>query len=385
MGLILGLGGLMLAVHAYFYWRLVVGTGSSRRWRLVGGIVLAVLFLSLFGSLATQRTAAGPDLRPLHLTGMTWFAAVIYLVLVLVLAEVVRLVLLVVRRMRHLNAEPLRRRQFSRVAAATAGIVAVGTVGFGMTQAFGEVRVVRATIALPDLPEQFEGYRIALATDLHLGPISGRALTQDVVDAVNREDVDMVALVGDLSDGLPGDLSEATTPLGQLEASDGVLFTTGNHEYYSDAAAWRAAMPGLQVEALRNAAHPVERGDRRLLFAGINDATGEDFDDPADLQAALVDRRPDDTVVLLAHKPRQSAVAAAADVDLQLSGHTHGGQFWPFHLAVLAQQKTLAGAERVGDTQVWTSRGAGFWGPPIRVGAPPDISILTLTLTRGCS
>ena len=121
------------------------------------------------------------------------------------------------------------------------------------------------------------------------------------------------------------------------------------------------------------------RGDGRLYFAGINDYTGEDFGDPADLASALADRRSDDTVVLLAHQPRQAEMAAAAGIDLQLSGHTHGGQVWPFHYAVLTQQKTLAGLSRVGDTQVFTSRGAGFWGPPVRVRAPPDVSVLTLT------
>ncbi|WP_111765815.1 metallophosphoesterase [Nakamurella deserti] len=379
MGFLFGLGGLVLVVHLYLHWRLVASTGRSRRWRVTGAVVLGLLFAVLVTALATQRSGPLQQWTPLHFTGNTWLAGVLYLTLALLVGEVIRLVLLVVRRARRRPTDAARRLLLSRVVAVGAGAVATGVVGYGLTQAHGPIRVVRQTVTLPGLPPAFEGYRIALATDLHLGAISGRARTREVVDLVNAERVDVVTLVGDLSDGLPSTLVDATAPLTDLRAPDGILFTTGNHEYYSDAVAWREALPELRVEVLHNASHVVTRGDSRLFFAGINDYTGEEFGDPADLASALAQRRPDDTVVLLAHQPRQAAMAAAAGVDLQLAGHTHGGQVWPFHYAVLAQQKTLAGLSRVGDTQVFTSRGAGFWGPPVRVGAPPDVSVLTLT------
>jgi predicted MPP superfamily phosphohydrolase len=379
VGFLLGLGSVVLAAHLYLYWRLVASTGRSRGWRITGAVVLAVLFVVLFTAIATQRSGPLQQWTPLHFTGNVWLAAVLYLTLALWVGELVRLALRTSRAARHRPTDPGRRLVLSRAVAVAAGVVAAGVVGYGLTQAHGRIRVVQRTIALPGLPPAFEGYRIALATDLHLGALSGRARTQQVVDLINAEQVDVVALVGDLSDGLPSTLVDATEPLTALRAPDGILFTTGNHEYYSDAAAWRQALPALRVEVLHNASHIVTRGDRRLFFAGINDYTAEQFGDPADLTAALAGRRPDDTVVLLAHQPRQSTAAAAAGVHLQLSGHTHGGQLWPFHYAVLAQQKTLAGLSRVGDTQVFTSRGAGFWGPPVRVGAPPDVSVLTLT------
>lgn len=373
---VLGLGSVLLLAHAFLFRRLVWCTGTDRRWRIGGGVVLGVLFIVLLTSLAFQRTAAGRTLRTVHLVGMSWLAVVIYLGLLLILVQLVRLVVRLVRRG---PAEPAVRRMQARIAAVTTGLLTLGLVTYGMTQAFGAPRVVRATIAITDLPPQFEGYRIALVTDLHLGPVLGRGRTQQSVDLVNAEQVDTVALVGDLSDGYPDALADDIAPLGELAVPDGVLFTTGNHEYYSDADAWRRALPGLRVDVLRNTSRAVERDGARLLFAGINDATGETFGDPAELAPALADRRAGDTVVLLAHQPIQVAAASAADVDLQLSGHTHGGQFWPFHLIVQAQQGTLAGLEKVGDTQVFTSRGAGFWGPTIRVGAPPDVSIITLT------
>lgn len=379
MGFLFGLGGLLLVVHGYLYWRLVVSTGRSRRWRITGGVALGLLYAVLFTALATQRSGPWQQWTPLHATGNTWLAVVLYLAMVLLAGEVLRLVLLVVRTAGRRQTDPGRRLLFARGLAVAAGAIAVGVVGYGVTQALGRIRVARAAITVPGLPSAFEGYRIALATDLHLGALSGRGRTQTVVDLINAERVDLVGLVGDLSDGLPSTLAEATSPLTRLVAPDGILFTTGNHEYYSDATAWREALPELRVVVLHNASHPVVRGADRVLFAGINDYTGADFGDPADLDQALADRRDTDIVVLLAHQPRQADLAAAAGVDLQLSGHTHGGQLWPFHLAVLAQQGTLAGLSRRGDTQVWTSRGAGFWGPPVRVGAPPDISVLTLT------
>lgn len=374
MGFVLGLGSVLLLAHLYLYWRLVHCTGTGRRWRLGGAVGIAALFVIVLTSLVTQRSGPREYLMPLHAVGMTWMAAVAYLILLLLVVEVLRLVLLALRR----RGDGPQRLRLARGAAALVVVITVAVVGYGVTQALGPIRTVQARIVIPDLPEQFDGYRIGLATDLHLGALNGRDRTQRVVDLLNEADVDIVALVGDLSDGLPSQLVAATEPLTELTAPDGVLFTTGNHEYYFDAAAWRAALPGLQVELLHNESRPITRGDQQLLFAGINDYTGDEFGDAADLDVALTDRRPTDVVVLLAHQPRQVHDAAAAGVDLQLSGHTHGGQFWPFHLAVQAQQGTLAGLSRLGDTQVWTTRGAGFWGPPVRVGAPPDVSIITL-------
>ena len=379
MDLVFGLGGVLLLVHAYLYWRLVVCTASGHRWRIGGAVVLAVLYFALFASLALQRWGPWQYVTAVHAIGMTWLAVVIYLALLLLTVEVVRLMLVTVRRVLGRSSADHRERRYARGTAIVAGLVAFSVVGYGLIQAFGPIRTVHARIVVPELPAQFEGYRIALATDLHLGPLSGRARTQEVVDLINNEDVDLVAMVGDLTDGLPSNLIDATAPLPDLAAADGVLFTTGNHEYFFDAAAWAEALPGLHITMLDNASHPVERGETRLLFAGINDYTGEEFGDSADLAQALSDRQAGDTVVLLAHQPRQVDTAADADVDLQLSGHSHGGQFWPFHLPTQAQQGTLAGWSKHGDTQLWTSRGAGFWGPPIRVGAPPDVSIVTLT------
>ena len=376
-------GGTLLLAHLYLYWRLVASTGTSRSWRIGGAVVLGLLFLTFVSALATQRSGPWQQVTPLHVVGNLWVAMVLYLTLVLLVAEIGRAVLLLVRRVRRAPTTPRRRRAYARGAAVTAGVVAAGTVGYGVTQAFAPITVVQATIAVPGLPAEFDGYRIGLATDLHLGAISGIERTQEVVDILAAQDVDVATFVGDLVDGPPDQLAAAVAPLEALTGPDGppdgVLFTTGNHEYYSDAPAWEATLADRGLTVLANAGIPVTRDGAELWIAGINDYTGTDFGDPADLTAALAGRSADDVTVLMAHQPRQVDLAAAAGVDLQLAGHTPGGQIWPFHYAVLAQQGTLAGLSRVGDTQLWTSRGAGFWGPPARVGAPSDVSILTLT------
>ncbi len=176
--------------------------------------------------------------------------------------ELIRLMLVLARSSRD------SRRRFARAAAAVVVAVAAGVVGYGVTQALGPIRTVQATIVLRAAARTVRGYRIALASDLHLGVLNGRDRTQRVVDLINGQQSDLVALAGDLSDGLPGELVEATSPLTELTAPDGVLFSNGNHEYYFDAAAWRAALPGLRVDLLHNESRVIDRDGARLLVAG---------------------------------------------------------------------------------------------------------------------
>ena len=388
MGFVFGLGGLLLVGHLYLWFRLVRSTGTSRRWRIGGAVVLGVLFAVFLTAITTQRSAAWSQITVLHGVGNVWLAMVLYLFLALLVGELVRLVVMLVRRTRSTAGgrsgpgpvDVRRRLLLSRGIALGAGVAATATVGWGMTQALRpDVRVLRQAVPLDRLPAGLDGYRIAVVTDLHLGALNGRAFTERVVAAVNAEQVDAVALVGDLVDGSVAALSDSVAPLAGLTSADGTFFTTGNHEYYSGAGEWMRHLPTLGITVLHNASVGITRGADSLRIAGINDWTGEQNGDPANLETALADRADGETVVLMAHQPRQVGAAAAAGVDLQLAGHTHGGQIWPFHYAVLAQQKVLFGLSRHQDTWLYTSRGIGFWGPPVRVGAPPDITVLTLT------
>jgi predicted MPP superfamily phosphohydrolase len=197
-----------------------------------------------------------------------------------------------------------------------------------------------------------------------------------VVARIEALQPDLVAITGDLVDGSVEDLREHVAPLARLaKAPRGLFFVTGNHEYYSSADAWIAQLKTLGVQTLRNERREIAPG---LWLAGIDDLTARGGDHAPDLPRALADRDPAQPVVLLAHQPKQFLEAAEHGVDLTLSGHTHGGQIWPFVWLVSLVQPYVAGLHRKGQSQLYVSRGTGFWGPPLRVGAPPEITLLLL-------
>ncbi|MFD6189840.1 metallophosphoesterase [Streptomyces sp. NPDC060275] len=271
-------------------------------------------------------------------------------------------------------AVPSRRLFVSRVVAGAAAAAAVGTVGYGTYGVLSGPKVKRVTVPLAKLPRAAHGFRIAVVSDIHLGPVLGRGFAQKVVDTINSTQPDLVAVVGDLVDGSVKDLGLAAAPLAQLKARHGVYFVTGNHEYFSGAEQWVAEVRRLGLLPLENARTELPHFD----LAGVNDVAGEDEGQGPDYAKALGDRDRSRACVLLAHQPVQIHDAVDHGVDLQLSGHTHGGQLWPGNLIAGAANPTLAGLERYGDTQLYVSRGAGAWGPPTRVGAPSDITVIEL-------
>ncbi|WP_415941386.1 metallophosphoesterase [Streptomyces sp. 067-1] len=271
-------------------------------------------------------------------------------------------------------AVPSRRLFVSRVVAGAAAAAAVGTVGYGTYGVLSGPKVKRVTVPLAKLPRAAHGYRIAVVSDIHLGPVLGRGFAQKVVDTINSTQPDLIAVVGDLVDGSVKDLGPAAAPLAQLKARHGAYFVTGNHEYFSGAEQWVAEVRRLGLLPLENARTELPHFD----LAGVNDIAGEDEGRGPDYDRALGDRDRSRACVLLAHQPVQIHDAVDHGVDLQLSGHTHGGQLWPGNLVAGAANPTLAGLDRYGDTQLYVSRGAGAWGPPTRVGAPSDITVIEL-------
>jgi len=188
-----------------------------------------------------------------------------------------------------------------------------------------------------------------------------------------------VAIVGDLVDGTVGELRSAVEPLRDLDSREGAFFVTGNHEYFNgDTLSWLRELERLDVRPLRNEHTAIRRGAAAFDLAGVNDVSGKSHSDPPDFDRALSGLTPASPTILLAHQPVMVAEAASRGVDLQLSGHTHGGQMWPFHYIVRLAQPSLAGLSTVHDTQLYVTRGAGFWGPPMRIGAPPDITVVSL-------
>ncbi|MFF8813153.1 metallophosphoesterase [Streptomyces pactum] len=274
-------------------------------------------------------------------------------------------------------ADPARRLFVARTVAVGATAVAAGTVGYGMYTVLSGPRLKRITVPLARLPRAAHRFRIAVVSDIHLGPILGRAHTRRIVDTINRTNPDLVAVVGDLVDGSVADLGPAAEPLRDLRSRHGSYFVTGNHEYFSGAEEWVAHVRELGLHPLENARTELPWFD----LAGVNDISGEDDGQGPDYERALGDRDPARASVLLAHQPVMIHEAVKHGVDLQLSGHSHGGQMWPGEYIAALANPTVAGLERYGDTQLYVTRGAGAWGPPVRVGAPPDITVIELAAT----
>ncbi|MGW5103921.1 metallophosphoesterase [Streptomyces sp. NPDC004100] len=267
------------------------------------------------------------------------------------------------------------------VTWAVLGVAAVLLV-WGYTEARRVPRVRRLDVHLPRLGAGLDGTRVALITDTHYGPLDRARWSERVCETVNTLDADLVCHTGDIADGTAQRRRAQAAPLGTVRATRARVYVTGNHEYYSEAQGWVDLMDELGWEPLRNRHLLLERGGDTLVVAGVDDVTAESSGLPghrANLADALDGADPGLPVLLLAHQPKFIDRAAAHGIDLQLSGHTHGGQIWPFHHLVRLDQPALAGLTRHGArTLLYTSRGTGFWGPPFRVFAPSEITLLVL-------
>ena len=258
-------------------------------------------------------------------------------------------------------------------------LLGLAITAWGFVNARRTAAVVSIDVPIGGLPPGLNGFTIAQISDIHVGPTIKRPYLRRIVEAVNRLDADMVAVTGDLVDGSVRDLAEHVAPLAGLASRHGTYFVTGNHEYYSGAPAWVAELRRLGLHVLMNEHVVLQHGGAPLVIAGVTDFSAHHFDpaQQSDPQAA-VRGAPQATKVLLAHQPRSADAAERAGFDLQLSGHTHGGQFLPWNLFVRLQQPFTAGLHRLRRLWVYTSRGTGYWGPPKRFGAPSEITRLRL-------
>ncbi len=266
-------------------------------------------------------------------------------------------------------------------SAAAVALMGLLMTAWGFINARRTAAVVRVDVPIAGLPEDLHGFSIAQISDIHVGPTIKRGYLQSIVDVVNDLNVDVVAVTGDLVDGSVEELSHHVAPLGGLSSRHGTFFVTGNHEYYAGAHAWISELERLGLNVLMNEHVVLQHGAPTVVLAGVADYSAVHFDKShrSDPHAAMSGAPLDAAVrVLLAHQPRSASEAAKAGFQLQLSGHTHGGQFWPWNFFVRFQQPFTAGLHRVQDLWIYTSRGTGYWGPPKRFGAPSEITHLRL-------
>ncbi|HVI75531.1 MAG TPA: metallophosphoesterase [Anaeromyxobacteraceae bacterium] len=381
------LGGM----HYYLWARLVRDTGLPGRRVLLALFALAAVAVPL--AVLVSRRLSFRVTRGWFAALFTWLGAAFLLCAALLATDLARLLWAGLRTWLASGpdlapADPGRRAFVARTLAGGAVLAAGAATAAAIESAVGEPHVVEVPVRLARLPKALSGFTLAQLSDLHVGPTIREKHVKRVVDMTNALRPDAVVITGDLVDGTVRQLRAATEHLARLSAPHGVYFVTGNHDYYSGARPWLAELRRYGVKTLGN--ERVELGDRgpggaSFDLAGVNDwsvARGFDGSWPA-LEEALEARDPERSLVLLAHQPRGVAEAAAAGVELQLSGHTHGGQIFPWNLLVAAVYpfyKGLYRLERGGHAaQVYVSCGTGYWGPPMRLGAPAEVTKVILT------
>ncbi len=365
----LRLFGFVFLLHAYIGWRLLPDmpfgafpVAATTLWLVASAIAIP---LGLYAR-RTKRQPLADRLTWASLLAIGSFSSLFVLTLVRDVALAV-------------GAASLEGfRDYSAVAVPV--LAALATVA-GFVNARRRARVKRVDVPITNLPAPLHGFSIAQISDIHVGATIKREYLDGIVDAVNGLRADMIAVTGDLVDGSVRQLARHTAPLARLSARHGAFFVTGNHEYYSGAGAWVNEVRRLGLSVLMNEHVVLEHEGAAVVVAGVTDYGAHHFD-PAhrsDPEAAIAGAPSDAGVkVLLAHQPRSAFAAAPAGFDLQLSGHTHGGQFFPWIFLVRLQQPFTAGLHRLGKLWVYISRGTGYWGPPKRLGAPSEITYLRL-------
>jgi len=341
---------ILAAAHLYIWWRIVLPLASPY-WQ--AGTTLIVLFAPSFPlTIRIGRRLTREAARPWLLTGYLWFGLAAYLLIGAVVSHLA-----------------VAFGASAREAALAGGGGALAVVLGGLLQVARGPTVRRVRVPLTGLP--VPSYTIAHLTDVHIGPLIGREFAEQLVQRVNALGADAIVITGDLVDGHLHELRPHIEPLRELRARDGVFAVTGNHEYYWDAEPWLAHLGSLGIRVLRNEhvslANAVE-------LAGVDDSSATE-----DVPAAVDGRDPARPLVLLAHHPRTIERAAVAGVDLQLSGHTHGGQLLPWGWLARLWDPKVSGLARFGATWLYVSEGTGYWGPPLRVGTRCEIAAITLT------
>ena len=369
------------AAHYYVWVRLVRDPGLPSGLARALTVALALLFASIPGTLFLRRSAPGRVTEGLVWLAMTWLGLLLFLTLTLAASDLLRgLWLMVEGRLGGAPVSAERRRVLARLVAGIAAL-ASGVLGaWSARSALGRVQVRRLEVTLSRLPRALSGTRIVQLSDVHVGPTIHRDFIEAIVAECNALAPDLLVITGDLVDGSVEELRKHVAPLARLRAKYGVFFVTGNHEYYSGAEQWCAELERLGVRVLRNERVSVGVEGESFDLAGVDDHSAKGFGGGhgEDLPKALRGRDPARELILLAHQPKTILEARNYGVGLQLSGHTHGGQIWPWTYLVRLQQPAVAGLSRFGDSLVYVSRGTGYWGPPMRLAAPSEIAELTL-------
>jgi uncharacterized protein len=378
---------LLAGIHYYLWARLIRDPQVAAPWNTIAAWFLVALAASIPAALILGRGHPGIG-RVLAWPAYIWMGVMFLFFVALLSTDLARLLMALGRLIgaTAVDSDLAARRTFlARSIASGVALVVSGLTVASIRSARGPIGVRSLRVRLDRLPRAQHGFTIAQITDVHVGATVGRAFIEDIVRRTNALGPDLVAITGDLVDGSVSELGHLVEPLANLRARHGVFFVTGNHEYFSDPTGWLNELPRLGIRVLRNERISIGNGAESFDLAGIDDHSAVHYgglDTPRALAQALAGRDPRRELILLAHQPRMLFDAEPFNVGLQLSGHTHGGQVWPFGYLVKLQQPFIAGLHRRGDSQIYVSRGTGYWGPPMRLGAPPEITEIHLESGR---
>ncbi len=373
---------IVFLAHTYVGIRLAGAVESAPWSALTLGGLLAVYLLIMAG-FAARRTTGTTWGDAVAWVGFLFLGLFSWLFVTTLLRDVVLLIAFSMHALIPLTITDHRLSELSAQTAVAVPLISILAVLLGSFNARRLAPVADVRVHLAGMPTALEGFTIVQITDLHVGPTIKSGYVAAVVEAANTLSADIVVLTGDLVDGDVKTLGAHTLPLSNLRAPLGVYAVTGNHEYYSGAAQWVAEFERLGIKVLMNQHKILHYCGEQLILAGVTDFGAAHFDSAHASDPALaLDGAPNDVAIkkiLLAHQPRSAIAAAAAGFDLQISGHTHGGQFWPWNYFVPLQQPFVAGLHRLGEMQVYVSRGTGYWGPPMRIGARSEITRIRLS------
>ncbi|HEX6276271.1 MAG TPA: metallophosphoesterase [Polyangiaceae bacterium] len=367
-------------VHYYVWLRLVRDPAlPPMAFRVLTGVLLG-LFVLVPVSFFLRRSEASFTV-PVVWVASVWLGILLLLFFTLLAGDVLRGAALLATKLTNDGpVDPARRTVLARILAVGVTLVTASLSLAAVRSGLARVALRDIDVRLKRLPGRMNGTVIVQLTDVHVGPTIGREFIEEIVELTNAATPDVVAITGDLVDGSVAELRDHVAPLAKLRARYGVYFVTGNHEYYSGADDWCRELERIGIRVLRNERVTIGEGDDSFDLAGIDDhgASGFGGDHGADLPRAVRGRDPARELVLLAHQPRAVFDAVKHGVGLQLSGHTHGGQIWPWNYFVRLQQPVVSGLARFGETLVYVSNGTGYWGPPMRLAAPAEVTRIRL-------
>ena len=375
--------GMLWIMHGYVAWRFIPALSFSSSQTILA--YTAVFILSLLPILPIALRMSGNESKLIDKFSFVGYTSLGFFTLSFFIFVAKDLVLQLIALLGHIinedNPFDNSKRDFIKKSINISMITLAGSATvYGFYSARKGPFIIKHDIYIKNLPEAYENFSIAQISDLHVGPTIKRPYVEDVLEKISHLNPDLIAVTGDLVDGSVKYLKSELQPLKDMIASNGTFFVTGNHEYYSGVDQWLDETDRLGMKNLINSNEIISRSGDQIAIAGITDLRAHQIK-PAhrsDPELALRSVPEDITKIVLAHQPNSIHSVHETGADLQLSGHTHGGQFWPFTYQVKMTHPYIAGLHDHQGTQIYVNRGTGYWGPPLRIGVPAEITLIRL-------